>query len=371
MRQIDQKRPWGEPSKLYSFQDFAEERRIRKDGRETAVRFQDIPAVLEAASFLVRLYRDIYAEGLFYPGNLLKSVYFDPATGQGQIQDRYGVKRLDSPASVEDLYNEYRAPELILGELAHYSRESENWTLAVFLYELFFHSRGPFRGHQSMQKVFFSPREEVRFMAEEGVCNLEENQNSNRPVYGVQDRLIKYQEFYPEELSDAFRQVFVDGKKDPSRRKDPDAWQILLNQMKTDYLTCACGNRGFAAAFHKTPDGHLSCPVCGQRYYIFESGESRIYLYNGARIYQKQIRQTDFDDESLIGVVMENRQRKGVFGVKNLSSSTWSGKGPDGMERPVAPGGGIPIWMGLRISFGENCTWRIRGAENDDGRNES
>lgn len=359
------------PQDYYSLGDYADESRISRDGNTVTVRFADIPAVLQAAWNLVKFYKMMYEQGAFFPEDLKKSIYFHARTGDWLFRDYDKARKFGIKVYAADRYHEYCAPELILGETDTYTQDTENWTLAVYLYELFYHSGGPFKGFRSMMQNFFDQEEEYCWMAEKGMFTMEENLCENRPVHGVQDRLIKYWELYPETLRTCFRDIFVDGKKDAAFRKTPKQWQMVLNRMKTEYLVCSCGKKGFVTEFEETKEGHYRCPDCGKIYYTFESGENRIYLCDGTKLMQHQLDPEDPENDACVGMVVENRQRKGVFGIKNMSQEEWTGVYPGGEMRPIVPGGGIPLWQGLSITFREDCIWRIKGEMKNDGCDES
>ena len=65
------------------------------------------------------------------------------------------------------------------------------------------------------------------------------------------------------------------------------------------------------------------------------------------------------DFETVTGEVIENRLKKGLFGIKNLSGQTWKAVFPDQSVREVGPGKGVPIWKGLEIDFGDQIISRI------------
>jgi hypothetical protein len=81
-------------------------------------------------------------------------------------------------------------------------------------------------------------------------------------------------------------------------------------------------------------------------------------LYPGLKLYRCYTENED-DFETITGEVIENKNRKGIFGIKNLSRRTWNAKFPDNSVREVAPGGGVPIWHGLVIDFGDGIGARI------------
>ena len=58
--------------------------------------------------------------------------------------------------------------------------------------------------------------------------------------------------------------------------------------------------------------------------------------------------------------VAENRQKKGLYGIKNLSGGVWRGRFPDGTLREIREGQGIPIWNGMQVRFETGEEWSLR-----------
>jgi hypothetical protein len=340
------------PQDFYCFSDYQDEK----------VRFASIAAVIQAAWNIVLFYKILYQEDILYPENLKNALYFHVKSGRMIFAGDEDAKMMGTKAEQKDLYNEYRAPELILGKEQIYTQDTENWTLAVYLYELFFHSGSPFHGHQSMCQVFLDEQAEYCWMASDGVFTMEENTCVNRPVHGVQDRLVKYWEIYPDVLKEAFVQIFTEGKQETGNRKNPKQWQIILNQLKTDYMICSCGASGFIHQFTRPEQGHYVCTKCSSIFYVFEaeSGDSRLYLHDGVKIWGWQVFPENTQDTSCLGMVVENSRHKGVYGIKNMSSQSWYGVFPDGEEKEIRPGAGIPLWKGLRVTFEKGNTWKIK-----------
>ena len=52
-------------------------------------------------------------------------------------------------------------------------------------------------------------------------------------------------------------------------------------------------------------------------------------------------------------MLVENKLKPGVLGIRNCSELTWNARMPDGEFHKVAPGKGCPIWQGLEIDFGK------------------
>ena len=100
------------------------------------------------------------------------------------------------------------------------------------------------------------------------------------------------------------------------------------------------------------------CRTCGSKIYTLQIKDMMAPLYPGLKLYRCYTENVD-DYETVTGEVIENRNRKGIFGIKNLSGHSWKAKFPDDSIRDVAPGGGAPIWRGLQIDFGSGIGARI------------
>ena len=81
-------------------------------------------------------------------------------------------------------------------------------------------------------------------------------------------------------------------------------------------------------------------------------------LYPGLKLYRCYTEKAE-DYETVTGEVIENRNKKGLFGIKNLSGKTWQTVFPNGEIREVPPGAGAPIWKGLKIDFGNDVKARV------------
>jgi hypothetical protein len=79
----------------------------------------------------------------------------------------------------------------------------------------------------------------------------------------------------------------------------------------------------------------------------------RIPIYQNARLYAC-ITETACDDFSRItGEVIENRLKKGMLGIRNMSDKVWDVKMPDGNFYHIDYEKGFPIWEDLEIKFGD------------------
>ena len=96
------------------------------------------------------------------------------------------------------------------------------------------------------------------------------------------------------------------------------------------------------------------CQKCGAEFptLIFSSCNYRTPLYIGRRFFACETVAGSDDFNTITGEVVENKLKKGMMGIKNLSGKAWSVKMPDGKVYKIESGRGFPIWNGLSIDFG-------------------
>lgn len=349
---------------IWSLQDYAREKRVKGIGEEKdyTVRFSTMRAMLSAARELVNLYEQWERQHLSYLDVREEAFLFDSKTGQMKFEDSGKIVGKGLEQTKEQRMSFFAAPELLLGKTLCATAETDNWTLAILLFELFYHGGHPLSGAESFQQIFLHPEDEYLWYAEHGIFNMEQNTCKNRPVHGIQGHLIRYWDYYPEVLQKAFEQTFLDGKDDPEKRLTPGGWKIVLNEMMSQ-MPCNCGYSGFVSTYRKTGNGNYSCPRCGRIFYELSCQNRHIYISNGTKLYAYQLDPQDVDDQDIVAEVVENKQRKGLYGVKKLNDGSWKVLFPDQTEREVVRNQGAPIWSGLAITLENGDVWQISGKE--------
>ncbi len=248
----------------------------------------------------------------------------------------------------------YTAPEVILGE-APSGVQSDRYMLATALFKLLF--RGdPLEGKKVVMDVCLTDEEMLKHYSSDAVFVFDPDNDSNRPVRGIHDNVIKFWESYPTYIKEAFVKAFTEGLRDPEKRLTENDWQTLLMRMRSETIQCSmCGKTNFAHLFEKSDSRTYKCMNCLEEIPTIVIGNRkwRTPLYKGAKIYECDIHSDSNDFLTVAGEVVENKFRPGLYGIKNCSERKWSAKMPDGVVHDVEPGKGFPIWQGLEIDFGE------------------
>ena len=251
-----------------------------------------------------------------------------------------------------------------------YSFETDRYFMAVYLFEYFFHTGSPFEGKKMVNRCFLSPEEKELFRAKEGRFCMEPGEEENIPVKGIQDKLIQYWNEYPEILQKMFQKAFLDGGRLRELRPTEVDWKQLLVRMAMDYKSCHCGFHGFSYRLLQKENGTLACPKCGKIYYPLTNGLDRILLAEGEKLYECQTGRNPMDKDTVTGLIVENRQKKGLYGIKNVSQGVWRGFYPDGKLKDIPNGQGIPIWNGMSVRFELGEEWNLRLVQQTEERKE-
>lgn len=365
-----------EKKSLVSLKEICDEKRMVFDqsvGKAVMkpVYFSSMRALIHGAFQFVEFFERIHKEGKVYTGGSPEHFFFSLQTGNMTVAEQaedFLAEETEEAADAPDLMiSEFLAPEIVeeIGGQSgtpkvHFTMETDWYFMAVFLFEYFFHTGSPFEGKKMVNRCFLSPLEKEMFRVSQGQFCMDVGENDNTPVKGIQDKLIQYWKEYPEILHKMFQRAFLDRGSLCELRPTEVDWKQLLVGMAMDHKSCACGFRGFSYKLRPKENGTYACPKCGKIYYALTNGMDRILLADGEKLYECQTGKDPFDKEKITGLVVENRQRKGLYGIKNVSPGLWRGLYPNGSVKEIGSGQGIPIWNGMMIRFESGEEWNLR-----------
>ena len=353
-----------------------------------AAYFSSMNAMIEGAYQFARFFEELHQNGKVYCSISPEAFYFNLKSGAFHFEgeELLGEAYVQAPDAEKTDFTEFLAPELVesLAEGPEgqegpedvetfrecYSFETDRYFMAVYLFEYFFHTGSPFEGKKMVNRCFLSPEEKELFRAIEGRFCMDPGEEENIPVKGIQDKLIQYWNEYPEILQKMFQKAFLDGGRLRELRPTEVDWKQLLVRMAMDYKSCHCGFHGFSYRLLQKENGTLACPKCGKIYYPLTNGLDRILLAEGEKLYECQTGRNPMDKDTVTGLIVENRQKKGLYGIKNVSQGVWRGFYPDGKLKDIPNGQGIPIWNGMSVRFELGEEWNLRLVQQTEERKE-
>ncbi|MDO4977608.1 MAG: hypothetical protein Q4E53_10145 [Eubacteriales bacterium] len=333
--------------------------------------FAGMKTLIHGAFSFVSFFEKMHQEGKVFASNDPTGFLFDLKSGEMDFIMAELFEELSETGDVikEDKeileISEFAAPELLEAyekdEKLHFNVETDRYFMAVFLFEYFFHTGSPFEGKMMVNRCFLSPLEKEMFRVDQGIFCMDSGEHDNQPVKGIQDKLIRYWNAYPTALQKSFMRAFFHGGTSPEFRPSAVDWMQLLVQLTMDYKECSgCEFHGFSFRLEQQANGTRICPKCGKIYYPLTNGMDTIWLAQGQKLYECQTGKAPFHKEEVTGIVVENRQRKGLYGIKNVSQGVWRGVFPDNSTKDIGQDQGIPIWNGMRIRFETGEDWFLR-----------
>lgn len=246
----------------------------------------------------------------------------------------------------------YMAPEIVRGEKAP-DKYTDRYSLAVVLFRLLL--RGdPLEGSRVLKSVCLTEEAERRHYGFEPLFVYDPDDDSNRPVRGVHNNIIKFWRIMPDYIREAFEFSFTVGLKEPQKRIIEKQWLDLLKKMRGEITACPCGSQNFLSAMEADEEGRLICP-CGNHYakpLSLVGEKSGILLFDGAKVFDDEVREC--------AEVVRNKKNPALWGLKNLTDSEWNYTLPNGTEKTAASGGAVPIFVGTQVTVGEE-TFRVEG----------
>lgn len=303
-------------------------------------KFSGLYSVVNAAIRITAAFRELHNSGRSYQDLNDGGFFIRPTDGSVLICDCDNIAPYGEHLGIAGKPG-YMAPEIVRGEKAP-DKLTDRWSLAVVLFRLLL--RGdPLEGRKVLNSVCLTEEAERRHYGSEPVFVYDPDDDSNRPVRGVHNNIIRFWRIMPDYIREAFTQSFTVGSFHPEKRLIEKQWLDLLTRMRSDICACNCGAQGFISGSETDSDGRIICP-CGNHYQpplALHLGRQRILLFDGAKLFS--------DDVNVIGEVVRNKLNPSLWGLKNLSDTTWECTLPNGQEKQTAPGSAVPVFNGTRV----------------------
>lgn len=319
-------------------------------------KFESLDAQVTAAINIVKAFRSLHRVGKSYQDLNGGGFFINTQTGDVLVCDCDNVAPDGENFGIGG-FPGYMAPEIVRG-VAKPDVLTDRYSLSVVLFRLFFRA-DPMEGKRVLQSVVLTEGKELQFYGTDPIFIYDPVRSENRPVRGVHDNAIKLWPMFPSYLRDTFTKAFTDGISDPNKRIIEKRWQEILIRLRSDIIHCPkCGKVTYSTLFHHVEHYVCKCKTCGTNIYTLQIKDMVTPLYPGLKLYRCYTEKAD-DYETVTGEVIENKAKKGLFGIKNLSKNTWKAVMPNGELRDINPGGGAPIWKGLKIDFGDGIKARV------------
>lgn len=308
------------------------------------VKLSGLYSVVNSAIKITSAFRELHNSGKSYQDMNDGGFFIRPSDGDVLICDCDNIAPYGEHLGIAGKPG-YMAPEIVRGEKAP-DKYTDRYSLAVVLFRLLL--RGdPLEGGKVLKSVCLTEEAERRHYGFEPIFVYDPDNDSNRPVRGVHNNIIKFWRIMPDYIREAFEFSFTVGLNEPSKRLIEKQWLDLLKRLRGDITACPCGIQNFLPAVETDDEGKLICS-CGTHYskpLSLVGAKTSVLLFDGAKLFN--------EDVELEAEVVRNKKNPALWGLKNHGAESWNCTLPNGEEKQIESGKAAPIFVGTSISIGE------------------
>ena len=252
----------------------------------------------------------------------------------------------------------FMAPELVRGEAAHPSTETDLHSLAVLLFHLWVWHH-PLHGTMEYEVRCWDDPARKKIYGLSPVFVFDPTDDRNRlpgdPTYAVAARRWA---LCPRSLQELFVHAFTVGLHDPARRVTEGQWQDLCLQLRDGVIGCpACR----AVNLWEAGTAGMTCWNCRKPVAIpprlvftLPGGTHHILLTRDARILRRHVDPTGPVERAsdVVGQMKQHPSNPAVWGLCNMTATPWTATAADDKMIEVPAQKSLPLAAGVRVNIG-------------------
>jgi DNA-directed RNA polymerase subunit RPC12/RpoP len=220
------------------------------------------------------------------------------------------------------------------------------------------HIHHPLEGAREQAIHSFDLPAMQQLYGKEPIFIFDPDNQSNRPVVGVQDNPIAFWQIYPQVIRKLFTKAFTRGITDPENgRVRETEWRNAMINLRDSIIYCShCGAENFYDGEVLKQQGALNpCWHCHQEIFLpprIKIGKKIIMLNYDTKLYPHHIDlQRQYDFSIPLAEITQNPQNPQIWGLKNLSNQDWTVTIEDNNIKTVASGKSVKITANTKINF--------------------
>ena len=312
-------------------------------------RIKSVKVQLKAAYNICEAFQTLHRAGYSYQDINDGNFFVDVNTGDVLICDNDNVAPYGTWMGMAGK-DRYMAPEVVLGT-KHAGMESDLFSMAVVLYMLFFISH-PLEGRSVHACPCLTTKFMKKFYAEQPVFVYDPQNDSNRPVRGIDNNIITLWPLYPQKLKDLFTRSFTSGLTDAAYRVRENEWIDCFEELMDNLVTCpVCGGEQF---YERKLDGKMTfiCEDCKseiRKPFVLLDKTKTKNLFLGVELTERNV--SGIISDKIVGRVVESKKHPGLWGIQNLSDETWNATLSNGKTVSAGRDGIIPLFTNSIINF--------------------
>ena len=310
-------------------------------------KFKSFEAMVNAAMKICEGFKALHLSGLSYQDLNDGNFFIHPETGDVLICDNDNVAPEGVSSGILGKAR-YMAPEVVTGT-AMPSKQTDRYSLSVVLF-LLFYANHPLEGARVLACPCMTEKFEKKFYASEPIFIYDTKNNTNRPVRGVHNNVLRRWNAFPAILRETFTKEFSsECLNDPNKRKLERQWQNTIQQIRDILVVCPqCKDETFVENANSP-----RCMCCDKSFNIAGSlqiNDRKVLLTPETKVY------VDMDNKPDIQVINVPDSRYPVQ-LRNITANNWVVETPSGKIKSVEPNMCMPVKPGLKV----NLTGAIKG----------
>jgi len=301
---------------------------------------------------LADCFRQLHVKGLSYQDLNWGNLFINPSTGDILVCDNDNVA--PHGASVAGIVGTYgfMAPEVVRGEHTP-DTYTDLFSLAVLMFRVLFIEH-PFDGKRWVETQVWDDNAKKKFYGKEPVFIFDPNNDSNRPVAGVQDNAEIFWEMYPRHIRDNFTKVFTTGLTDRENgRLLEEDWIDAFRKLQETIFSCShCSaevvydldllkQQKFISCWKAKCQGHSQQLAIPPRLRIKAGSKDRFIILNhDTKLFHYQLVRSEPDlakGGEIAGEMVQNPNDPSKWGIKNKTNENWQYTTANGDSKDVAP----------------------------------
>ena len=306
--------------------------------------FKSFEAIVNAAMKICDGFKLLHLRGYSYQDLNDGNFFINPDNGDVLICDNDNVMPNNDKSGILGKAR-YMAPEVVSGSKAP-NTESDRFSLSVILFMLFY-ANHPLEGARVLACPCMTEQFEKKFYGSEAIFVYDKDNDSNRPVRGVHNNVLRRWMALPSILRDTFITEFSKDKlQNPEKRITEREWQKIIQQLRDMLVICPqCGKESFV----ETPNAPkcMSCQKDFQLSGIFQLKNRSLLLTPKTNIYIDQDNKPDI-------MVFAVPGDKYPVQMRNVTAEIWVVETQSGKLKQIQPNETMPVRAGLKITIGQN-----------------
>lgn len=315
------------------------------------VKFYSVEALINTALNIIEGFRALHLRGYSYQDLNDGNFFVNPKTGDVLICDNDNVAPDKTNLGIAGKCR-YVAPEVVLNK-KYPDKHTDRFSMSIILFLLLFKNH-PLEGIATNPPCMTEELER-KFYGTNPIFIFDPIDHSNSPSLKIQTNVIKLWPLFPEYIRELFIKAFSKDIMNGTKTSITDReWIEVFIRLKTDIITCTCGEETFANPLEK-----CQCINCQRSINVpayLKTKKYNLPLVPLVKLYNCHTKLDSYDFTTVTGEVIRGKNNPSIIGIRNLSDCTWYVTGENGEQSSYSKDQVVKVVKGIKINFGNSVS---------------